>query len=1088
MLFSADRIPSSPSLMAQNRLDAYYQDIKAVILSRQHPITGLLPASTAVNSHGDYTDAWVRDNVYSILGVWGLALAYRKLDRDQGRAYELEHSVVKLMRGLLVSMMKQANKIERFKVTQAPIDSLHAKYSTKTGDTVVADHEWGHLQLDATSLYLLMLAQMTASGLRIIYTLDEVNVVQNLVYYIGRAYRTPDYGIWERGNKINHGDPELNASSIGMAKAALEAMNGFNLFGMDGDQASVIHVLPDEIARTRSTLESLLPRESGSKEVDGALLSIIGFPAFAVDNDDLIDRTRQNVVEKLQGNYGCKRFLRDGHQTVIEDSNRLHYEPIELRQFEHIECEWPLFFSYLLLDSIFRHDHDQIEEYQDRLKSVLVKQGDRYLLPELFYVPEDCIEAEREQPGSQTRLPNDNIPLVWAQSLYYLGQLMVEDLLSVGDIDPLGRHLKLQRPRSPIVQIALLSEDEELQSQLANYGIPTQVPSQVEPVQVRYAVELSVIYSQIGRNDELGISGRPVRRLRSLTTSRFFRIHGETIIFLPSFLDQQQFYLVYDYHFLVAQIKGELTYIQRHWSLLGQPTMALLLTHKMFEAGKPSAIAESPLLQLIQELQQGHCNDVTVRVAPLNQLMATAGVERIDFVHEFRFSQSPVKQPRPKPRFLQLDLAMNRPLTGTQEFTLEQETKTVAIVERLRHSQNLYEQIELLDTLCEVEDRSYEIDFESDRPVTVADLLDEVYEKAAQLELWSIIRKAAGLLSKIDIGLSDAVTEILVRQKQITVGKAFSQASLIDRPMPHLEIMQKIDEFCGEDVRDRSLTQEVLIYLSILIKAEPTVFKGFLTLRVSYLILLITTELAQERHISQAEAYEQMMQLSPFEIKTRLRQVLTGYEGHNKTLMQQESLHVRQQQAIQWVVLPDQSDALTVESWRRQRQLNGSLNRVPDGFYPNVWQVMCHCKGLVVGDKLERRNCLDSDVILSEMTPEEKNFALRVEHLLNKIQAPEYRQVNIEALMELAAIAEQNPDLHIEEYIVMDVLIGHAVRLGWLEHHPEHHDRYDEFKAQAWQSFYDSPPHTCAAYVAKSLQFLTELGQSGDVDDIAIAQ
>jgi phosphorylase kinase alpha/beta subunit len=125
-----------------------------------------------------------------------------------------------------------------------------------------------------------MLAQMTASGLQIIFTQDEVNVVQNLVYYIGRAYRTPDYGIWERGNKINHGKPELNASSVGMAKAALEALRGINLFGMRGGQSSTIHVLPDEIARARITLSSLLPRESGSKEVDGALLSVVGYPGL----------------------------------------------------------------------------------------------------------------------------------------------------------------------------------------------------------------------------------------------------------------------------------------------------------------------------------------------------------------------------------------------------------------------------------------------------------------------------------------------------------------------------------------------------------------------------------------------------------------------------------------------------------------------------------------------------------------------------------------------------------------------------------------------------------------------------------------
>ncbi len=391
----------------QARLEHYYEQIRTIILTRQNPITGLLPASTAVNAHGDYTDAWVRDNVYSILAVWGLGLAYRKVDEDQGRTFELEHTVVKLMRGLLFAMMRQVQKVERFKQTQSLLDALHAKYDTQTGDVVVGDDEWGHLQLDATSLFLLMLAQMTASGLQIIFTIDEVNFIQNLVYYIGRAYRTPDYGIWERGNKINHGNPELNASSVGMAKAALEAMNGLNLFGVHGSQNSVIHVLPDEIARSRITLESLLPRESSSKEVDAALLSVIGFPAFAVEDQALCDRTHNDIIQKLQGKYGCKRFLRDGHQTVLEDTNRLHYEPWELKQFEHIECEWPLFFTYLLLDGVFKGDRTQVKEYQDRLENVSVERDGLKLLPELYYVPKAFIEAERANPkvssDSQTK-------------------------------------------------------------------------------------------------------------------------------------------------------------------------------------------------------------------------------------------------------------------------------------------------------------------------------------------------------------------------------------------------------------------------------------------------------------------------------------------------------------------------------------------------------------------------------------------------------------------------------------------------------------------------------------------------------------
>ncbi len=1065
-------------------LDDYYHQIKAVILNRQNPITGLLPASTAITAHGDYTDAWVRDNVYSILAVWGLALAYRKLDTDEGRTFELEHSVVKLMRGLLFCMMRQAHKVERFKQTQSFMDCLHAKYNTNTGDVVVGDDQWGHLQLDATSLFLLMLAQMTASGLHIIYSLDEVNFIQNLVYYIGRTYRTPDYGIWERGNKINRGNPELNASSVGMAKAALEAISGLDLFGVRGSEKSVIHVLPDEIARARITLESLLPRESSSKEIDAALLSVIGYPAFAIEDVALVERTRNDIIKKLQGRYGCKRFLRDGHQTVLEDTTRLHYEPWELQQFEHLECEWPLFFTYLLLDSLFRGDGKQVGDYQERLQRLVVLKDAIGLLPELYYVPKENIEAERKSPHSQPRHPNENVPLVWAQSLYLLGQLLSEGLLAPGDIDPLGRHLCVGRHRKPRVQIALLSEDENLQGKLEVYGIATQTPQQVEPIQVRQASELSSVFAQIGRNQPLGLSGRPMRRLQSLTTSRIFRIRGETIVFLPSFLDKQQFYLTLDYHFLVAQIKSELAYIQNHWYELGCPTLTLLLSHSVVETGGLEAGEIQPaILELMQELKDGLCNGVRVKLGRINQLMLTSAEQRIDFLHEFSFTQASVKDAALACYYLPYRPGKHGPLSHTQEFMLECETNLKFLLDSLRFSENIYEQIELLHTLVRLKGLEFETGFGGPGvPVTVASLIDEVYTKAGSAEHWAVVRRAAGLLNKADIGLSDAVTDILVRGKQMAVGKAYTEAALLTRPMSYTEIVDKINNFCREDIRDRVLTQEILIYLSILIKSEPYLFKGLLTLRVGYFILLLTSELATELGATQDEAYEQLMHLSPCEMQMQLRSCLAGYEGMNQKLQQQESLHVKQpDRDINWVVLPgDQEEAEETPvtgSWLRKRQLDGSAGRVPKNFYPNVWRVMKHCRGLVIADKLERRNRLDSQPIISEMTPGEKNFALRVEHLLNKIEAPQYRQVNIEALMELAAIAERNPNLQIEDYIVLDVLIGHAVRLAWLERFPEKADLYDEYKAAAWRDFYDTSPTECATYIVKAFRFLTQVGQ-----------
>ncbi|MGD1910394.1 MAG: glycoside hydrolase family 15 protein [Rivularia sp. (in: cyanobacteria)] len=1057
------------------RLEYYYEQIKTIILSRQNPITGLLPASTAITAHGDYTDAWVRDNVYSILAVWGLGLAYRKVDEDKGRTYELEHSVIKLMRGLLFSMMRQSHKVEKFKHTQSHADSLHAKYNTATGDIVVGDDQWGHLQLDATSIYLLMLAQMTASGLQLVYQYDEVDFVQNLVYYIGRAYRTPDYGIWERGNKINHGNAELNASSVGMAKAALEAINGLDLFGVHGSKASVIHVLPDEIARARITLEYLLPRESASKEIDAALLSVISFPAFAVEDESLRQRTYEEIIDKLEGNYGCKRFLRDGHQTVLEDSDRLHYEPSELKQFEHIECEWPLFYTYLLLDGLFRGEQDKIKDYQQRLEYTIIERDNLRLLPEVYYVPEENIAAEKQAPGTQKRLPNENIPLVWAQSLYFLGQMLNEKLLSVGDIDPLGRYLSVGRQRQPIVQISLLAEDEELQSKLAVRGIQTETLLQIKPIQVRQAADLIAIYKGIGYNKKLGVTGRPPRLPRSLTTSRIFRIGNENIVFLPSFLDSEQFYLTLDYHFLVDQLKSELAYIQKYWSDLGRPTLTLMLTRTMLETGSEA------LLSLMEELNNGICNGVRVKLGRLNQLMLTANIQRVNLQHNFEFSKSPVTKIAPRSSHLNYNPESNWILEHTQEFQMECETNLEFLLSSLRSSDNLYEQIELLQTLTRLQGLDFDTSFgESGNTIKVSDLLDEVYQKAGEIGLWAVVRRAAGLLQMADMRLSDVVTSLLARGKQIAVGKAYNEASLITVPLSHKEIVEKIKEFCRDDVRDGVLTQEILIYLRTLINSEPELFQGLLTLRIGYLILFITSKLARKLDITQDEAYEHLMQLSPFEVKTRLRDCLLEYSGMNQLLRQQESLHVKQKEnEIDWVLQPISQEKIKVPEggWRRYRQAEGAINRVPEDFFERVWEVMHHCKGLVIGDKLERRNRLDSQLLISEMTAGEKNFALQVEHLLNKIEAPEYRQANVEALMGLAAIAKNNPELQIREYIVLDVLIGHAVRLNWLNNQPERSHKYDEDKAAAWRYFYNTSPQKCGSYIVKAFRFLTEFGE-----------
>ena len=1069
-----------------SQLNRYYDAVQSVILTRQHPVTGLLPASTAITVHGDYTDAWVRDNVYSIFAVWGLAVAFRRFAPDDRRSRELERSVVRLMRGLLAAMMGQAAKVERFKHTQDPLDALHAKYDTATGQTVAADDQWGHLQLDATSLYLLTLAQMIAGGIDLIWSPVEVAFIQNLTYYIGRAYRIPDYGIWERGNKINSGHREINASSVGMSLAALEALDGFNLYGSRGDRSTQVHVLPDEIARARITLHSLLPRESASKEVDAATLAVIGFPAFAVKDEDLVDRTRSTIVDRLQGNYGCKRFLRDGHQTALEDHSRLHYEPNELKIFEHIECEWPLFFTYLLLDAQYRGAGESAAEYRRRLEGLEQKQGDIGLLPELYCVPASSVEAEKEKPGSQTRLPNENVPLVWAQSLWWLGQMRQDGLLDRNDLDPLGRHRWRPRPPS-LVQIALVAEDLETQTRLAELGISVERTDELETIELRPASDLAHFYAAQGASGVLGLTGRPERRLRTLTTARFYRLGDRRLAFAPSILSDQQDYLALDMAILSPRLRSEVAYLSRHWQNQGLPTLVVPLGQRHFET-------ETGLLfALLHEWRNGECGPAAVRLGPLSQFMASASWMTLDpGVGLIPQADASLRQQQhSSTRVLSHDPAQNSPLSGPEELALELEGQRdqSCLGDRLQASDNLYEQAECLQRLVLQLGPDGEIPWSgrgphaSEHPGTIrlATLLDQLWQQASLGRHWSVLRRISGLRGWFGPGLEEAVTNLLVRQKQVLVGKGYSPDSLIKEPMAGKAIADRIARFSREDVRERVLAQEILLGLDGLIKLDPELLRGFLTLRVGYLILLLTAEVSEEFSLVQDEAYEKLLGISPSEVQARLTKVLKDFATTEKLLKTQEALNLRPD--IEWqhraeaptAAPPSQTPA---DGWLDHRRRGGALGRVPAGFYPGVWETLEHCRALVIGDKLERRNRMESAPLLAEMTSGETNFARCVEHLLAKIDAPEYRHLTIEALVALGDFFRDNPDIVLKDDLVLDVIIGHGVRLAWLKDHTE--DLYEDQKALAWKRFYEEPPESVARWIVEALRYLAGQQKSGE--------
>ncbi len=1042
--------------------------IEQVVLARQHPITGLLPASTAHTVHGNYGDAWVRDCVYSIQCVWGLSRAHRRLSGPSARVYELEQRVLQLMRGLLTAMLRQAPRVERFKLSLDRLDAIHAKFDTASGDPVVPDDGWGHLQLDATALYLLQLAQLTRAGLVVVQSRHERDFLQNLVYYVARAYRVADYGIWERGDKGNHGEPERNASSIGLVKAALEALEGLDLYGPHGDGCCRLHIPHDAIVRLRRALQALLPRESSSKEVDSACLSVIGYPAWALENPQLVERTRAKIRNELGGAYGYKRFRRDGHQTLVEDHTRLHYEREELAQFEGIECEWPLFLAYELVTACCEGRWAEAWRWRRRLEAVSVTVDGVLLLPELYLVPEEAIAAERRQPGSQARVANPNVPLLWTQSLTWLGDLLLHGLLTPEDIDPCGRRLPAPLGAERVL-VALAPATAAIAAALEAAGLP--VSPEHGPVRIASSEDLARRMALVGANARLGLSGHPPVRMETMATARLYRCAGtaagEAIAFLPAVLEEGTFYLADDPEQLADTVISELRLLQRHWRGPGQPLLVIPLAAGPFQRD-PAA-----LIRLGKALQTGLVEGVPVRLDRLEAFTdQTCWVDLPPLA-----SGAPLAASLPAP-VLQSSTSQ-QPLTIQQEQELE-DIPIPDLAERLWRSTSLPEQAEVLEQLVRRLGQSAILQGPSSTgPVKLRALVEEIYRRGLAEADWNVVRRCAGVMQLVHPQLEDALTDLLVQQKQVVVGRNYTHESLITQPQGSAMIGAMIRRFSGEDGREWMLQQELLLAFDGLARLEPALLSGSLTLQLGQLLLLLTGELAAERDLTPDDAFEALCSLAPHAIRRRLRAVLADVDHARQALRRKEQLHLSGR--VRWEV-PDPLDDLPRGSgcgWMQQRQRLGALQRVPRDFYAGIWELLHHCRGLVIGDKLERRNRLESEPLLSEKTPGERNFAALVDHLLSKIEAPEYRQLCSEALLSLVAFVGANPQVRFDDYLALDVVIGYAVRAGWQQTHPEQPPgSYPQHKAAAWKLFYASSPATCRRWQMLALRDLAESGEA----------
>lgn len=98
--------------------------------------------------------------------------------------------------------------------------------------------------------------------------------------------------------------------------------------------------------------------------------------------------------------------------------------------------------------------------------------------------------------------------------------------------------------------------------------------------------------------------------------------------------------------------------------------------------------------------------------------------------------------------------------------------------------------IDLLQYLISCRPTSYYIEV---LETTILELIEEVYLKSMKSQYWSIARQAAGLLHKNVPSLTINITDLVIRQKQVSIGSG-PQEYLISMPVAPDTLNKMISE------------------------------------------------------------------------------------------------------------------------------------------------------------------------------------------------------------------------------------------------------------------------------------------------------
>lgn len=272
-------------------------------------------------------------------------------------------SITKGIRSLFDIFKKHEYKID-WAIKEKPqhkYQYIHARYHPQTLDEY--SNDWGNKQNDAIGAFLWKVGDLKEKGIDTLRDEDDQRILQKLVMYLASIeyWQDHDNGVWEENE-------EVHASSVGACVAGLKKIKD-------------IVTVPDWLIKAgENSLWQLLPAESKSKKVDLALLSLI-YP-YDIVPAHLRKQILDNVEQYLVKDKGVIRYIGDYYYN------------------DGKEAQWT--FGLLWLAIIYKRLGDQAKyvSYLNQANQACLPCGS---VPELYL--------------GNAKVPNENTPLAWAQSL-----------------------------------------------------------------------------------------------------------------------------------------------------------------------------------------------------------------------------------------------------------------------------------------------------------------------------------------------------------------------------------------------------------------------------------------------------------------------------------------------------------------------------------------------------------------------------------------------------------------------------------------------------------------------------------------------